>query len=126
MLSLSGCVTEVDNPRGVPLPKQKETQRSKLPTKPAGKTSERSPSEPAEVVPPGQLPPLPDGEIARRADSPTLTSRVQVAVVPLGVISYDGQTLPLVSPDGRFIAVQQGQPPAWQTVLAQDSAPLPR
>ncbi|MFN7317062.1 MAG: hypothetical protein ACK5ZG_11085 [Phycisphaerae bacterium] len=126
VLSLSGCVTEVDNPRGVPLPKQKETQRSKLPTKPAGKTSERSPSEPAEVVPPGQLPPLPDGEIARRADSPTLTSRVQVAVVPLGVISYDGQTLPLVSPDGRFIAVQQGQPPAWQTVLAQDSAPLPR
>lgn len=126
VVSLGGCVTEVENPRGVALPKQKDSQRSKLPTKPAGKTSERSPREPAEVVPPDQVPALPDGEIARRADSPTLTSRVQVAIVPLGVISYDGQTLPLVSPDGRFVAVQQGQPPAWETVLAQDSAPLPR
>lgn len=123
---LNGCVTEVENSRGVPLPKEKQTQRSKLPTKPAGKTSERSPREPTEVVPPGEAPALPDGEIARRADAPTLTSRVQVAVVPLGVIAYDGQTLPLVSPDGRFIAVQQGQAPAWETVLAQDSAPLPR
>lgn len=122
---LPACVTEVENKRGVPLPKQKEP-RSNLPVKPVGKTSERSPREPVQTVPADQLPPLPDGQIARRAETPTLTSRVQVAVVPLGVIGYDGQTLPLVSPDGRFIAVQQGQPPAWETVLAQDSAPLPR
>ncbi len=125
VIALAGCVTEVENKRGVPLPKQKDS-RSSLPVKPAGKTSERSPREPAQTVPSDQLPPLPDGQIARRAETPTLTSRVQVAVVPLGLIAYDGQTLPLVSPDGRFIAVQQGQPPAWETVLAQDSAPLPR
>jgi hypothetical protein len=125
--SLVGCVTETETRRGVPLPKQRDANTTtKLPTKPAGKTSDRGPRSPEQVVPSEQLPPLPDGEIARRAEASTLTSRVQVAVVPLGVVGYDGQTLPLVSPDGRFIAVQQGTAQPWETVLAADSAPLPK
>ncbi|HLP83827.1 MAG TPA: hypothetical protein VK157_05715 [Phycisphaerales bacterium] len=126
--SLVGCVTVVEDSRGVPLPRRAETGKksNNLPKKPAGKTSAVSPREPEQTVPPELLPPLPDGQIAKRVEASSLTSRVQVAVVPLGVVEYDGQTLPLVSPDGRFIAVQQGKPPAWETVLAEDGAPLAR
>lgn len=31
---------------------------------------------------------------------------------------YDGQVLPLVSPDGRFLATQTGLPPSWDLILA--------
>ncbi len=63
---------------------------------------------------------LPDGTIAQPVTRGVSSSRVQVAIVPLGMVEYDGQTLPIVSPDGRFIAVQQGKAPAWPTILAQD------
>jgi len=43
----------------------------------------------------------------------------------LGVVLYDGQALPLVSPDGRFIAVQEGEPPTWEAILAEPAAPVP-
>ncbi len=39
-------------------------------------------------------------------------------MVPLGSVEYDGQTLPLISPDGRFLAVQMGTPPPWDLVLS--------
>jgi hypothetical protein len=67
----------------------------------------------------------PSGKVARPVGPESLsTSRVVVAVKPLGSIEYDGMVLPLVSPDARFIAVQQGRAPAWPAVLAEpDAAP---
>jgi hypothetical protein len=67
--------------------------------------------------------PLPSGPVARPAgDALVSSSRVLVNVAPLGVIRYDTQCLPITSPDGRFIAVQEGDPPAWPTLLAEPGA----
>ncbi len=42
----------------------------------------------------------------------------------MGALGYDGMVLPLVSPDGKFLAVERGDPPSWGTVLAgADAAP---
>ena len=41
----------------------------------------------------------------------------------LGSVPYDDRTLPLVSPDGRYVATQVGGPPSWETLLAQPNAP---
>jgi hypothetical protein len=38
---------------------------------------------------------------------------------------YDGEALPLVSPDGQFIAVQDGDPPSWEAILAEPAAQPP-
>jgi len=65
---------------------------------------------------------LPSGPIASPASSVSSSSRVQVAVVPLGTLPYDGQALPLLSPDGRFLAVQSGAPPTWAAILAEPGA----
>lgn len=43
------------------------------------------------------------------ATNKTVTSgKVRLSLTPLGTFPYDGMTLPLVSPDARFIAVQEG------------------
>lgn len=46
-------------------------------------------------------------------------------MVPYGVVRNDGQSLPLVSPDGRFIAVQEGEAPTWEVILAEPGAAPP-
>lgn len=68
---------------------------------------------------------LPDGPIARPVTAGSVSSSVRVEVLPLGSVAYDGQVLPLVSPDGRFAAVQQGEAPSWQAILAADHASPP-
>jgi hypothetical protein len=69
---------------------------------------------------------LPDGPVATPAiGATTSTARVRVQVLPLGQVSYDGQVLPLVSPDGRFLAVQDGDAPTWETLLAARGATVP-
>jgi hypothetical protein len=68
---------------------------------------------------------LPDGPIAQPARGSTISSHVRVAVTPLGTVEYDGQTLPLVSPDGRFLACQTGRSPTWDTILAGGAAEVP-
>ncbi len=69
--------------------------------------------------------PLPiklDRPIARPAISISRTnSRITVAVRPLGSVPFDGLTLPLTSPNGRFIAAQHGPTPGWPAVLAEPS-----
>ncbi len=50
---------------------------------------------------------------------------VSAAVRPLGSVPYDNLSLPLVSPDGRFLATQTDVPPTWQTVLAGPEATAP-
>lgn len=52
-------------------------------------------------------------------------SQTSVAVAGLCVVAYDGFTLPLVSPDGRWMAVQTGVPPDWPTLLASNDQRIP-
>lgn len=114
---LAGCVTEQVTPsRGMRVSPTSTTQAPArpLPTRPAG---------------PGPAPApyvLPEGPVATPALTGRSTlSRVEVGVVPLGYITYDGQTLPLTSPDGRFIAVQEGEAPTWEVMLAEPGAEPP-
>lgn len=101
---LAACVTEPVRPtRGMPV-KPRE-----------GGTSSSTPAES-----------LPPGPIAEPARGATTNTRVQIAVVPLGSVAYDGQVLPLVAPDGRFIVVQEGDAPSWPAMLATPDASPPQ
>ncbi len=71
----------------------------------------------------GQRPAL--SPVARPIAGDTLNTNVTVAITPLGSVEYDGQVLPLVSPDGNLIAVQMGEPPSWQTLLAKSGGEVP-
>jgi hypothetical protein len=66
--------------------------------------------------------PLPPGPIRT---APRQTGRVSAGILPLGSVPYDNRSLPLVSPDGKYVATQAGPPPAWATLLAGPEAPLP-
>lgn len=50
---------------------------------------------------------------------------VQIDLRPLGSMPTDGVTMPIVSPDGRFVAVQTGVAPDLQTALARPGARPP-
>ncbi len=52
-------------------------------------------------------------------------SRVLVGVQRLGSVPFDGQVLPVVSPDGRFLTVQTGEAPTWATLLAAPDQEIP-
>lgn len=68
---------------------------------------------------------LPSGPIAAPAKGVSSNSRVLIGLASVGVIPYDGQVLPLLSPDGRFCAVQEGEAPTWPTLLAAPDAEVP-
>lgn len=106
---LAGCVTEVvKSNRGVPLGK---------PVKGAKASSPSQPSTPGGVK--TDVVEMPDGPVAQPALGASVTSRVIVSVKPLGMVPFDGAVLPLVSPDGRYLATQVGDAPGWPTLLAQ-------
>lgn len=67
------------------------------------------------------LPPGPN------AVPPAFGSASQTSVSAIGVctVSYDGFTLPLVSPDGRWLASQIGVAPTWPTLLASPGQTAP-
>ena len=67
-------------------------------------------------------PTLPSNPIASPIMQGTTASRVSVAIEALGSVSYDGIQVPLVSPDGRFIAAQDAPAPPRTSRLALDSA----
>lgn len=48
-----------------------------------------------------------------------VNSRVVLATRALGDIPFDGQVLPVFSPDGRFLATQTGEAPEWASLLAE-------
>ncbi len=68
---------------------------------------------------------LPAGPVATPVPGQPLNSHVVVEVRPLGSVAYDGQVLPIVSPDGRLLAVQEGDAPAWAALLAMPDAQPP-
>lgn len=88
-----------------------------------GCVTERQTSRGTTRVAPGQS--AMPGPVARPVTGATVTTDVSVAITPLGSIEYDGQVLPIVSPDGRLIAVQVGEPPSWATLLARAGAEVP-
>ncbi|MHC5113443.1 MAG: hypothetical protein ACYTGP_03325 [Planctomycetota bacterium] len=67
-----------------------------------------------------------DRELAGDAHAQyALRSHVVTQMLPLGHIPYDNMTLPLASPDARYVVTQTGIPPEWETVLAQPGAVVP-
>ncbi|GJQ30887.1 MAG: hypothetical protein HBSAPP03_27710 [Phycisphaerae bacterium] len=98
-LLLASCVTQSDTPtRGIRVKPDS--------TRPA--TADRA------------APTLPSGPVARPAATVSSSAAIRLTLFPLGNVLYDGQTLPLASPDGKFLAVQSGEAPAWPTILAED------
>jgi hypothetical protein len=69
---------------------------------------------------PGQAPGLPDDPIARPVTGGTSVSRVTVSVDAYGPVEYDGLSVPIVSPDGLFIAAQDAPAPPREQRLAID------
>ncbi|MFI4916520.1 MAG: hypothetical protein ACIAS6_08460, partial [Phycisphaerales bacterium JB060] len=63
-------------------------------------------------------PTLPQDPIARPVISGTTASRVSVAIESMGTLAYDGLTVPLVSPNGRFVATQDHPSPSRTARLA--------
>ncbi|MCP3905961.1 MAG: hypothetical protein GY715_20240, partial [Planctomycetes bacterium] len=55
----------------------------------------------------------------------SLKSHVVTQILPLGNVPYDNMTLPLASPDARYVVTQTGIPPSWETVLALPGATVP-
>ena len=66
--------------------------------------------------PPG----LPEDPVARPVLGGTSVSRVTVSVDAFGSVAYDGLSVPLVSPDGQFIAAQDAPAPPREQRLAID------
>jgi hypothetical protein len=46
----------------------------------------------------------------------------QISWRSVGEVDYDDFSIPLSSPDGRFLAVRAGAPPAWPAILARPDA----
>ncbi len=66
------------------------------------------------------VPELPEDPLARPVLGGTSGSRVTVSVDAFGSVAYDGLSVPLVSPDGRFIAAQDSPAPPREQRLAID------
>jgi hypothetical protein len=56
---------------------------------------------------------------AKAAGAERTASRVSVAVLPLGEVEYDGFALPVVHPQGEFVATHVGDAPDWPLVLGE-------
>lgn len=59
------------------------------------------------------------------AQSSMRTTRVSAGVLPRGSVPYDNRSLPLVSPDGRYVATQTGVAPPWNAIVARRDAETP-
>lgn len=96
---LSSCVTE-------------ETTRTPPPRNPVAATGST------------QTPPS-FPELNLNPDTKTLTVNVRAAIVLLGSVPYDNFALPIVSPNGRFIATEAGIAPTWDMILARGGGGVP-
>ncbi|MBC7773784.1 MAG: hypothetical protein H7210_14925 [Pyrinomonadaceae bacterium] len=107
-LALGSCVTTS------PIP-----QRRGIPIGPTSSVSKSNPNTPSSAGSTTHAPAMPDGPISTPVSKgSTFASHVTVSLMEIGSVPFDGQVLPLISPDGRFIAVESGEPPPWATLLA--------
>lgn len=96
LVSLAGCVTE-----------------SITPVRPVGPVAMPGTQNPRQA--PGR-PAVVSG--------PSISGSLSVSLQSLGSLEYDGQTLPLASPDGMHMVVQVGRAAPWPALLAApDAAP---
>jgi hypothetical protein len=122
---LPACVTETVKRRPVGTPAQRVSGGTLAKPSGSGASPKSGVGGAVETAAPAAA--LPSGPIATPATAEKVVdSRVVVAVRPLGVVPFDSLTLPLVSPDGRWLATQVGDPPGWATVLAGSTAEVPR
>jgi hypothetical protein len=70
----------------------------------------------SEVPPPG----------VRGAGAGAVAALPSLEFLQLGTVETDGFTLPVISPNGRFLAVQTGDPPDMATALARPGQRAPR
>lgn len=105
-----GCVVERTPVAGTPVKRAGSTPAKRESAPSRADAKERSAAK------------LPDGPIARREPGRTVATDISVEVQPRGSVRYDGQALPMASPDGRWLAVQEGEPPTWEAILAQPNA----
>ena len=70
--------------------------------------------------------PRADNEPLNKPAGISKTMYARAGVLPLGAVPFDNMTLPLVSPDGRYVATQIGVAPPWSTILAEPDAPQDR
>ncbi len=97
-LLLSGCV---------------ESGRTTRPTDSAGAVRNTSSGSPV------------NGELSATTIGVSYAAYVRTNLLPCGTVPYDGETLPISSPDGRFIAVQSGAAPTIETILATAASSVP-
>lgn len=109
LLAFAGCVTERTPSRGVTV---RPGQPTGQPNNPATRSMANT----------GQPVTLPPGPVAQPITGRSFSADVKFILKPLGLVPYDGQTLPIISPDGRFLATQRGNAPSWATLLAQPGA----
>lgn len=113
LCAIPSCVTEgpvSSRGRGVPVRPGRAEKSAPATRASAGKG--------AALVPPGPI-------AAPATGASTFVAAVSVSVRPIGIVPFDGQVLPLVSPDGRFLATETGEAPTWTTLLAQPGAEAP-
>lgn len=108
-LCLSACVTQKPHTRGMAVPSNASPQD-------VAAAREASNNQPIE---------LPKGPVASPVSGATTNSRIQAQLLPLGSIPYDGLVLPLSSPNARFLATHENEPPSWPTLLAADESSVP-
>jgi hypothetical protein len=85
--------------------------------------SKRSGAAPTPATAPASLP---SGPVARPVTPQApVSASVRTSLMDLGTVPYDGLVLPLISPDGRFLASQTGVAPTWPTLLAAPGAEVP-
>ncbi|MBI1303634.1 MAG: hypothetical protein GC172_07580 [Phycisphaera sp.] len=63
---------------------------------------------------------------ARGAGAAAVAGLPSLEFLQLGTVETDGFTLPVISPNGRFLAVQTGEPPDLATALARPGQRPPR
>lgn len=111
LIGLVGCVATTPTERSTGVPTGAGWADS------ASRTSARSPQSPSvNLGRPVATPAL---------SAKTQTSRVRVAVAPIGTVPFDGLVLPVVAPDGRTLATQVGDAPVWSSLLAAPGSPVP-
>lgn len=106
-LLLAGCVTEQSTP-STSVPSGGPSRTS---------TANARPDQAPAVDLPDNLGLQPGGQ--------SLNIDVRAAIAPLGHVPYDNFSLPLVSPDGRFLATEAGIAPTWEMALAEPGAQAP-
>jgi hypothetical protein len=124
-LILAGCVVQSEVPvqpttPGRLLPREKQARKSRAPAAPPRSPS--TPTGPADSANNASERPFDPSD---NPSGQSVSMMMRAAFMPLGIVPHDGFALPLISPDGQFVATQTGSAPEWNVTLAQPGAAPP-